>query len=234
MAAAIHIDQFEGPLDLLLHLIEDNKVDILDIPIAHITAQYNEIIAGWARFDMDDVSDYLLMAARLMQIKSQMLLPQPRAQQSEDPRAELAAQLAQYAVFKRVSAYLQEREAAFLKTCAKDPEYLPELKTPPPEIVPAALSRAMRVMLEREHDVPRPQPILMDAYSVEEQKERICRVLQRHASVAFEGLFEEKSSAQKIIVTLLAVLELYKLEKIDFTQDENHDIILTAKTAAGA
>ena len=130
----IHVGDFEGPLDLLLHLIAQRKIDILDLPIAEITGQYLEVIRGWKAFDMDVASEFVLMAARLLEIKSRMMLPRLKIEsEEEDPRAELAAQLLAYAAVKQIAVWLIDREETEARSFTRDPEYFPDPgETEPP------------------------------------------------------------------------------------------------------
>ena len=111
MGIQVKLEAFEGPLDLLLHLIEKNKVDIYDIPIVSITEQYMDYIAGMKKRDLDVASEFLVMAATLLEIKSRMLLPvEPEEEgEEEDPRAELVQQLLEYKMYKRMSMELKDR-----------------------------------------------------------------------------------------------------------------------------
>ena len=112
MSISVKLEAFDGPLDLLLHLIEKNKIDIFDIPIVEITNQYMEIIAQMQTKDMDVMSDFLLMAATLLRIKSKMLLPAEKAEEGEeeDPRAELVERLLEYKTYKYASYELKRSE----------------------------------------------------------------------------------------------------------------------------
>lgn len=127
MGITVRLEAFEGPLDLLLHLIEKNKVDIYDIPIIEITAQYMEYIEGMPRKDLDTTSEFLVMAATLLSIKSRMLLPKQESpeEEEEDPRAELVRQLLEYKMYKSISMELKDRQIDAEKVWFKAPS-IPE------------------------------------------------------------------------------------------------------------
>ena len=112
MSLSVKLEAFDGPLDLLLHLIEKNKIDIFDIPIVEITEQYMDYVSRMETKDMDVMSDFLVMAATLLKIKSKMLLPAPPTEEGEeeDPRAELVERLLQYKMYKYASYELKDRQ----------------------------------------------------------------------------------------------------------------------------
>ena len=130
MSISVKLEAFDGPLDLLLHLIEKNKIDIFDIPIVEITNQYMEIIAQMQTKDMDVMSDFLLMAATLLRIKSKMLLPAEKAEEGEeeDPRAELVERLLEYKTYKYASYELKDLQMDASKQLFKKPSIPEEIK----------------------------------------------------------------------------------------------------------
>ena len=129
MSISVKLEAFDGPLDLLLHLIEKNKIDIFDIPIVEITNQYMEIIAQMQTKDMDVMSDFLLMAATLLRIKSKMLLPAEKAEEGEeeDPRAELVERLLEYKTYKYASYELKDLQMDASKQLFKKPSIPKEI-----------------------------------------------------------------------------------------------------------
>ncbi|MEF9919166.1 MAG: segregation/condensation protein A, partial [Eubacterium sp.] len=129
MSYAVSLKKFEGPLDLLIHLIQKNKIDIYDIPIAEITEEYLKHITTWRDLDMEVASEFVVMAARLLEIKSGMLLPRVKTEEEseEDLREKLVKQLIEYKVFKNISAFLERREQSERHAFYKDPEYIPEI-----------------------------------------------------------------------------------------------------------
>ena len=126
----VSLEKFEGPLDLLIHLIQKNKIDIYDIPIAEITNQYLAHIEKWRELDMEVASEFVVMASKLLEIKSRMLLPRAKDEEEdeEDLKEKLVRQLIEYKIFKNISTYLEERECAELHAVYKDPEYIPTLR----------------------------------------------------------------------------------------------------------
>lgn len=218
MNTNIVIEDFQGPLDLLLTLISQEKIDILDIPIAEITSQYNEIINTWSEFDLEEVSEYITMAARLLRIKAQMLLPRPpRGLEYEDPRMELTNQLLEYKRIKEISEFLFECDEKNMRRVSKDPEYFSlELKKTSVEFTPVELERAMRRLLERERrsEAP-PGEISKERYTVSGQINYIRNRLKSSEYESFRNL-QISGEIEELVANFLAFLELYKLGEIDF------------------
>lgn len=234
----IHVGDFEGPLDLLLHLIAQRKIDILDLPIAEITGQYLEVIRGWKAFDMDVASEFVLMAARLLEIKSRMMLPRLKIEsEEEDPRAELAAQLLAYAAVKQIAVWLIDREETEARSFTRDPEYFPDPgETEPPEFELDALRSAIRRLLERGRDSgPAPERIVLEEFTVDEKKLLLRESLKEGGCVLFHSLFlsHRARSPEEVAVTLLAVLEMFKTGEIDFSQEGLHSDIRISKREDG-
>ena len=129
MSLSVKLEAFDGPLDLLLHLIEKNKIDIFDIPIVEITEQYMDYVSRMETKDMDVMSDFLVMAATLLKIKSKMLLPAPPTEEGEeeDPRAELVERLLQYKMYKYASYELKDRQLDASRMIFKDPSIPKEI-----------------------------------------------------------------------------------------------------------
>ncbi|MEG2642196.1 MAG: segregation/condensation protein A, partial [Eubacterium sp.] len=147
MSYEVALESFEGPLDLLLFLIQKNKIDIYDIPIVQVTRQYLSYIYKWQEMDLEIASEFIVMASRLLEIKSRTLLPRttPEEESEEEMRAALVSQLLDYQVFKKISTYLENREMAELGTLAKEPEYIPGLvQERPVEIKGEDLAKAFR------------------------------------------------------------------------------------------
>lgn len=229
----IHVNDFEGPLDLLLHLIQEKKVDILDLPIAEITSQYLEIIHGWQRFDMDIASEFIVTAARLLEIKSRMLLPAPRKTESEeeDPRESLSRQLIQYSVIKSIGQWLTQREEMSGRAFTRDAEYIPALEGDlDPDIRIDQLHKAIRGLLEKKRERTKKEKnvhLAREEFTVDEKRERILKVAASFPEFSFRNLFdgEEPKNIEELSVTFLALLELYKTGQIDFRQEAIHDDI---------
>jgi segregation and condensation protein A len=216
---------FEGPLDLLLHLIKRNEVEITDIPIATITDQYLAMLEELPELNLDAGGEYLVMAATLMYIKSRMLLPAGPADEEpeEDPRAELVQQLVEYQRFREVAVGLGERELLARDVFAGPGEPAPAA----PEGEPVAIREAsLGDLLEALREVlRRVRPARMHEVEREGLSMRDCiaRVLARFADqarVEFAHLFAPEVHRAEIIVTFLALLELIRLRVIRARQAE--------------
>ncbi len=214
MTYQVKLEMFEGPLDLLLHLIREHQLNILDIPIATITEEYLRYLALMQQLDLDVAGEFLLMAATLIHIKSKMLLPPDEAVEGEgieeeDPRAELVDRLLEYKKFKEAAQTLSvlETEQAFLHLRGAPAV---ELEVEGPLSVSLfELLRAFREVLGRA-DVPAPLEITLEELNV---GQRIVSLLDRLAAespIEFTGLFAGSSRRAEIIVTFLALLELLR------------------------
>lgn len=238
----VQLDQFEGPLDLLLHLIKEEEVDITDIPIARITQQYLESIAEIEELDLDRAGEYLLMAATLMRIKAKMLISRdPDAEDEEDeedPRADLVRRLLEYREFKRVAEVLGERQESWREIFYRSatPLLEEEEATDGPGDLDVSLVevlRAFKTVLDR---LDRQRPLEMEAeeYSVEEQMDFIrtaCR--RREEGVTFFELFENLLSRAFVITTFLALLEMMRNHEISVHQvDRFGEIWIRTRTEA--
>ncbi|MGL4606829.1 MAG: segregation and condensation protein A [Eubacteriaceae bacterium] len=228
MSYAISLESFEGPLDLLLHLIQKNKIDICDISISEITSQYLGQIGIWKRQDMEIASDFIVMAARLLELKSKMLLPKNEGELEEDEEAlktKLLRQIYEYKIFKEISAYLGKREERELRGIYKDPEYIPEeIKEETIEIDPLSLLQSFKTLLLREeevYDILPPQKIVRELFSVEEKIEKISNALKNagEKGLSFSELLFPGISREEVVVTLLALLELVKTKGLRLKQN---------------
>jgi len=225
---------FEGPLDLLLFLIERQEIDIYDIPIATITAQYLDYLVMLEAFDVEVAADFLVMAATLIEIKSRMLLPreeQPEAEQAEegvDPRAELVARLLEYKQYKDVSLLLKERQAEQAHVFTR---LLSEGENGHDNFVLVGLSgdhlwAAFQQALARVERAG-PQQIIKPRYSMREKMALIMRrVLSNGDGLNFLTLFEDDRTKLEVIVTLLALLELIRLHRVRVRQRQSFGEIM--------
>jgi len=220
-ALEVFFDTFEGPLDLLLYLIRKANVDILDIPMARLTEQYMVYVEVMRHKNLELAAEYLVMAAMLMEIKSRMLLPRPRALETgeEDPRAELVRRLLEY---ERIKQAAQQLDA--LPQLGRD--YFPvevwierTLVERLPEVNAADLEAAWRSLLARAR-VTQHHRITREELSVREYMSAILRRLSGSGFVEFADLFEPGRGVAVLIVSFLAVLELAREALIDFTQAE--------------
>lgn len=218
----ISLDRFEGPLDLLLYLIREEKVDITDIPIARITDQYLETIGDPEQLDLDVAGEYLVMAATLMRIKSRMLIPRDEADEEEDeddPRLELVRRLTEYREYKRIAESLEAREAEWRGLFARAASPIPEVEEEEegwedPGVSLVDLFRAFRgILAQAEAEVP--LHMQTESYTLEEQMDYIRTECSRIADgVSFHGLFEGMATRALLITTFLALLEVIRQREI--------------------
>ncbi|HPQ39368.1 MAG TPA: segregation/condensation protein A [bacterium] len=215
----VKLELFEGPLDLLLHLIRTQHIDIAAIPIAKITRQYLETIRIMKELDLDIAGEYLVMASTLILIKSRMLLP-PSSQGDNDEsaevmQAELVRRLKEYEVFKEAGQHLHHLEQERQLVCARPTDEI-ETDVHTEWVIEASLVdllKSLRDILDRKQDLPhhvvRSKPV-----SVRSRMSAILKILSERGSVIFRDLFSECDSRQDIIGTFLAVLELMRLQAI--------------------
>lgn len=231
----VKIDAFEGPLDLLLHLINEYEIDIYDIPVAEIADQYNEYIRTMKNLELNIASEYLVMAATLLAIKSQMLLPKQKVDEDideyeEDPREELMKRLIEYRKFKESAELLKEKEQeanqVFLRpvTIFKDHYYEPEIKKGNQTVYD--MLKAFDKMLQRkEWNRPLDTTVTRIEIPIEQRMEDILQTVQSKPNgVLFDSLFPIKSR-QHIVITFIAILELMKEDEIYCKQKDNFDDI---------
>lgn len=232
------LDTFEGPLDLLLTLIQKNKVSIYDIPIVEITAQYLEAIEGIEEANLDNTSEFLVMASHLLYIKSKMLLPKNEEDEDEeDPREELARRLVEYQQFKEASKELRKSEFTTRYMVFREaekinfpiPEYDISHKTD--ELVDAFNSIFQRQLRRAKPEKRAFSKIVgREKVSVDDMVEKICKRLKSDKRLRFESLFGAGDSRPEMIATFLAVLEMIKMNKLYATyNEEDKDFILTTE-----
>lgn len=219
----VHLEVFEGPLDLLLHLIKKNKLSITDIPIALITEQYLDYLKLMKVLNLDIAGEYLLMAATLLHIKSRLLLPVSSEGEGEeeeaDPRAELIRRLLEYQKYKEASLELERRPLldrdVFTRTVAQEKDEPEEERF---EVSLFELLEAFRQVLERVR-TESVHEVALETITLEERIQEILSFLQREQrSVAFHTLFPEQASRKMIVVTFLAILELVKMKAVRIFQ----------------
>ena len=239
MSYNIKLEIFEGPLDLLLHLIRKHEVDIYDIPISLITSQYLEYIELMKNLDMEIAGDFLVMASALTHIKSRMLLPPPETPENEDdgvdPRAELIQRLLEYKRYKDAAESLEQREELWKKIHARPSEASPEL--PVDEEEPLLfdfhlfdLLTALKEVLER---VPDQQfEITAETVSITEKISHILNRLEAVQSMLFSDLFEGSNTKPQVIATFLALLELVRTRVVKFMQVEEYGAIRLTKAVS--
>jgi len=218
-ALRVILEAFEGPLDLLLYLIRKHNLDVLDIPMAQLTAQYMEYVEIMRTHHLELAAEYLLMAALLIEIKSRMLLPRPRVEPEEevDPRAELVRRLLEYEQMKKAARKLDELPQLsrdFQLVCAwiekEAVQRLPDVD--PEDLRNAWLSIVARAKAQRHHKVTREQ------LSVRERMSSILRSLHNRGFLEFTQLFDPRRGVADLVVTFLAILELARESLIQVTQ----------------
>ena len=249
MELTVKLQVFEGPLDLLLYLLDKNKVNIYDIPIVEITAQYMEYIAEMKRQDLDVLSEFLVMAATLIDIKSKMLLPRDPDDEEEetDPRAELVQQLLEYKMYKCMAYELKDRQVDAQRVMFKKPtipeevlEYQEPLNVEElvSDITLAKLNEIFKSIMRKQQDKIDPLrskfgKIEKEEVSLEEKTEYLENYATTHKHLSFRSLLEAQSSKVEVIVTFLAILELMKTGKILISQEHIFDDIqIDSKIAA--
>ncbi len=227
----IKLDIFEGPLDLLLHLIKKNEVDIYDIPISVITAQYLEYIELLKEMNLNLAGEFLLMAATLVHIKSRMLLPVPELagedEDVEDPREELIRRLLEYQRYKEASEELAGRvmlgRDVFLR--GHLPEHGELQGERPLEVSIFALVDSLKEILKKAPE-DTVLELVADRFTVADKINYILDKLGGPESVTFKGLFSQQAPRGEIIVTFLALLELVKLLLVKIHQTDDGTIRL--------
>ena len=235
MGIPVKLQVFEGPLDLLLHLIDKNKIDIYDIPIVEITNQYMDYIKAMEREDLNIMSEFLVMAATLLKIKSKMLLPQPEKEEEEDPREELVRRLTEYKMYKYAAEELKDLSVDAQKVFFKPdtvPEEIKYYEEPirPEEIVGditlEKLNQIFRMVMRRKKDREDPVrshfgKIQKEKYKVEDRMDDIRRQIRGLKKINFRTLLDIQPVKEMVIVTFLAVLELMKVGEIKVSQEHN-------------
>ncbi len=222
----LHLPVFEGPLDLLLHLVRENKVPITDIPIALITDQYLEYLRMMEELDLEVASEFLVMAATLLEIKSRMLLPKPprlsEEDEEEDPRTELIARLVEYqkyrALVETLRTWEEERKRWFFRSPdAPVPDY--ELPIPVGELTPLHLLRALERLLSEAVETPLPAILIpRKRLSLRLRLVEVWRRVQASDGLRFEQLLDAPFTRWDVLLTFLAVLELMRQGRLEARQ----------------
>ncbi len=222
MQYKVKLEAFEGPLDLLLFLIKKSEVDVYDIPVADITRQYLEYIEIIKLLDIEAASDFILMAATLMRIKAQMLLPKPEVEEIEDPRNELVYRLLEYKRFKDIAIGLADREKearqSFPRGHFKFEHHSPdEHLLANSDITLFDLVSAFKKVAETRRNVTIHRVEELDV-SLEEQIQMVLKVVEKKGEIEFTQLFAKNQEKVVMIVTFIAILELIKQKKIKAVQ----------------
>ena len=241
------LENFEGPLDLLLHLIEKNKVDIYDIPIALITEQYLEAIHAMPEKNLEEMSEFLIMAATLLDIKAKMLLPREEEEVEEgDPRAELVARLLEYKKYKLLSAELRQMEEGSDRLVYRKQDlpqevakYKPPvdldglLKNEPAEKLRRIFDEIMKRHLDRTDEVHSHfGEIEREAVQIGDRLDYVKEKVRRPGKHSFRSLLGRAATKLEIVITFLAILELIKTGDIRLTEDSTRDDFTLEDNAA--
>ena len=237
MKYEVQLDEFEGPFDLLLHLITKNEIDIYDIPIVDVTTQYLNYINNMDSIDLDTTSEFLVMAATLLEIKSKMLLPEHDFSgeeyyfDGEDPRETLVKRLLEYKKYKDASHFLQEREKEYEGVLFKEQDDLmPYSRTMTIEEMNHGLEEDLLVnaikkllaKMDRFDDDRQAffKEVKRDNFSVDIQIDVIRGKIKIGEKISFQSLFSDVRTKEEVIVTFLSMLELLKLKEISINQPE--------------
>lgn len=227
----VKVQLFEGPLDLLLHLIKKNEVDIYDIPIAKITEQYIEYLEFMKVLNLQFAGEYLVIAAELSLIKSKMLLPKPVIEEEEeDPRAELVRRLIEYQVYKDAAGDLVARDVLGRDVFKR--EYVDNSFDQPEEVelIPVdlwSLIEAFRDFYKRRSYLWAEEiSYEAESMSIEDKIEQVIMRLKSRPQMKFDELFDECSSRFDLVLTFLALLELARSENVEVVQDSPESSIL--------
>jgi len=232
------LEKFEGPLDLLLHLIEKAEVDIYDIPISEIAQQYLEYLEFMQEMDLEVASEFLVMAATLVEIKSKMLLPKPKKEdnstQEIDPREELVQKLIEYKKYKEFTLLLKDKFEVYEKVFYKTPEPIEDYLSDFTSITGVStdlLAKTLNSILQKNSTSSKRKyrEIHREIYTVDDKIKEISRLLVVKSIFYFEELFNRKSNKYEIIVTFLAILELVKRKFITVEQYMSFDKILVKR-----
>jgi segregation and condensation protein A len=237
-ACRLKLQNFEGPFDLLFHLIEKNQVSIYDIPINEITDQYMEYLFAMQKLDLEVASEFLVMASTLLHIKSRLLLPEKKEKlEEEDPREELILRLVEYKKYKDFSHILKRREQDWMKLYYKLPEVI-ELKRPDEvlELCPSELRRVYVDLVKKNKSKLIDQSQKMAAIiqhervSLKSKMKEVVRGLLNKTCLVFSQIFSLGSKSKIEVVTgFLAILELSKLKKVSLKQDKQFSDIIIYK-----
>ncbi len=234
------LEAFEGPLDLLLHLIDKNELDIYNIPIREITQQYLAYVQAMHELELEVTSEFLVMAATLLSIKSKMLLPKPPVIELDtdgylddvDPRAELVQKLIEYRKYKLIAEMLREKEVERSMVFTREPEDLTPYMRVVPEnplegITPTHLFIAFQRILRKVHSRKVVSKIRRDEISIKDRMSEMIQLLQRQGGkMLFSKLIDPEHGREGTVVTFMALLELIKVRKIAVFQHQLFDEIV--------
>lgn len=242
MNMEIKLEKFEGPMDLLYSLIVKNKIDIYDIPVALITEQYLQYINAMGKYNMENISEFLIMAATLIEIKSRLLLPKEVDENNEeiDPREELVNRLIEYKRFKGIAQEfdVKQKTAGYVYYKSSDKELIKKIRKDVPKEISDILKGATGDLLFKAfQEVLRRQELRTDKirsgfnsvhhdeFTLEEKIDQLSSLISSKRRFSFFRIFKSTSSKNEIVTTFLAMLQLIKEKKIKIVQEEIFDDI---------
>ena len=220
-------DLFEGPMDLLVHLIKKNELPVYDIPIALITEKYLEYLKWMESLNIEYASEFIVLAATLTQVKSRMLLPIHEGDEDDDPRQELIQPLLEYLQMKSAAEQLAQRDLLGEATFTRNPDTKEFLTNPDDQIIKVGLFELIDAFQRILEKIPDDAHIdfTADEISVKDKITQIADILEARGSVTFEELFPKNPTRTDVIVTFLGILEMVKLEIIRLVQHVSTGII---------
>ena len=233
MNIEFRINEFEGPLDLLLHLIKESKMDIMNIEIEEITKQYMDYLAEQEKMNLEIASEYLVLASELLEIKSKLLLPnvkEDEVEEEEDPREELVNRLLEYQAYKEITKVLQEKESLRREIYTKSPanisNYVDEVNTVNIDVTLDDLVNAFKKYLERKIATrPLKTKVTVNEITVSSRRHDIKMILKEKKKISFFELFPVVSK-EYIVATFLAILEMAKSRELRIVQNTTFDDII--------
>ncbi|WP_297966755.1 ScpA family protein [uncultured Anaerovibrio sp.] len=234
---SVRLESFEGPMELLMHLIDKNKIDIYDIPIAELTEQYLDYLDQFREFNLEIASEFLVMAATLLQIKSRMMLPKPPKAKEEDdteeidPRQELIDRILEYKKYKEISTVLLDMQDMQEKYVTRGPIDFPVHHLPPDNLSMQDLVRAFSNVLALHKELRIPDALVEpEEFTIADQMELLLSMLNKcGGKLSFAEAFH-KGNRSELITTFLALLELIKLKSIRVYQlDRFSEIIIQVR-----
>ena len=233
MSIEFKINEFEGPLDLLLHLIKESKMDIMNIEIEEITKQYISYLDEQEKMNLEIANEYLVLASELLEIKSKLLLPNEKLDEEDeefDPREDLVNRLLEYQAYKEITKVLQEKEVLRKDIYTKTPENINKYASDDTKIISDVslddLVEAFKKYLERkEASKPLKTKVTNKEISVSSRRKEIKKILKEQKKISFFKLFPVVSK-DYIVATFLAILEMAKNKELTISQDKEFDDII--------
>lgn len=223
----IDIEEYRGPMDLLLHLINKNEIDIYDIPVNRITEEFISHMEAMDLIDLDQASDFLYMASSLLELKSKLLLPKPELEEDqEDPRDDLVKRLVEYKRFKEISAILKDQELEASRVYFKPREEISPVKEDMglEDLKLEDLIKSLQLIAKRKTLVRNSEPtdlIEREEFSLEDAKEVITNKLSKNKEFNFSDLISEETSIDQLVTYFLCILEMVKIKTIKIYQEED-------------